>query len=506
MPVKVVPPVLLTQQLLSTKQQVGPITVMSGFMTKKGRTLNRWKQRWWQLLDNGYLFYFKSDDRLKILGQIDIARTCYDVRLGSGKCRVAFPRAAPSCCCISFAVLKRNYHVYTPTAGEAEKWAEAISDMSQVINRRVFAGVEHRKAPDPPGPSRPPSCPPLHQVKMARVRAGNGLGKSDSYGNLTRIEYNRSNTNLVSQKMMAISVPDYLNKIADDSSSLRGDGNLDSRLWLDGSPPPACESMVHPCDEPPAADISWGSPTTNRSSSSLNTLTGNTPIARRHSSMSPPPRERLHSLPSVIVMDYELLNDQQEDSTAEQAQVHNSTIQRSQSHDPAVQKVNMCNERLEHYMPSASVGDNVLHSSFEETRSLASSKGLSRSLVNIQSTESLTQTRPVPKPRKLRARAATETKVTCTLRLPEMRPRNNSEPPQIRPSEPPQIRPRKGNGALSKKPQHSSKSASGRRSRRISPPSTPPPPPPPTMDSGLPRKPAGPPKFTPPPPPLEEHP
>ena len=110
MPVKVVPPVVMDEMPSPAgKPDIGPLTIMSGFMTKKARSLNRWKQRWWQLMDDGYLFYFKSDSRMKkVLGQIDIARTCYDVRLGSDQCRVNFPRAAPNCCCISFAVLKRT--------------------------------------------------------------------------------------------------------------------------------------------------------------------------------------------------------------------------------------------------------------------------------------------------------------------------------------------------------------------------------------------------------------
>ena len=484
MPVKVVPPVLITKQSLTTKEQIGPITVMSGFMTKKGRTLNRWKQRWWQLMDNGYLFYFKSDDRLKFLGQVDIARTCYDVRLGSEKCRVAFPRAAPSCCCISFAVLKRNYYVYTPTAKEAERWAQALSSISQVINRRVFAGVERRKAPDPPGPYRPPSCPPPNQVRMIRVQDGNGIAKSDSYADFNRIEHTRSNTNLVSQRVMAMSVPDYLNKIVDDSASLRGEtGSLGSRLWLDGSPPPpARSSLIHPHDEPPTAEISWGSPTTNQASPP-NTPTDITPIANGQSSKSPsPPRERLYSLPTKVKIDSEPLSDPQGlDSQDQQNDAHDET----------------------EYYNLRSGGDNTSHS-YDKPKRLALSKGLSVSLDDLQSSELLSQARPVPKPRKPRTCTnpiEADAKMIVTqvslqpdfLDIPEMRPRNNSEPPQIRP--------RKSSGARapSKKPHGSSKS--GRRSRRLSPPSTPPPPPPPTINGELPPKPAGPPNFIPPPPP-----
>jgi hypothetical protein len=476
-------------------------------MTKKGRTLNRWKQRWWQLLDNGYLFYFKSDDRLKILGQVDIARSCYDVRLGSQKCRVNFPRAAPSCCCISFAVLKRNFYVYTPTAGEAEKWAQAMSDMSRVINRKVVAGVERRKAPDPPGPFRPPSCPPPYQVKMAKVKTGGGygrsdscedisrmrkVGRSDSYEDFSRIEHTRSNNNLLSQRMMAISVPDYLDKIGDDTASLgkgTGEVSLDSRLWLDGSPPPARGSLVHPQDEPLVTDLSWGSPTTDQTPPPQEVidkeLTDITATGKKRSE-SQLPRERLYSLPTKITVDCETLKDQQDDDTTKlqtAQQVHLST------HQEQLQDSN----------------EEPIYDRLEKKR-FALSKGMSKSMGNLLSSDPQVEAaRPVPKPRKPRTLtnpATAQTEIKCLtlqppapLHLPEMRPRNSSEPPQIRP--------RKNSGALSKKPHRSSKCA--RRSKRLSPPSTPPPPPPPTtIGDYLPPKPVGPPKFVPPPPPIEE--
>ena len=255
MPAKIVPPVV-RKESIPDKANIGPITVMSGFMTKKTRSLNRWKHRWWQLLDNGYLFYFKSDDRLKLLGQIDIARTCYDVRHGSDKCQVTFPRAAPTCCCISFAVLKRTYYVYTPTAAEAQKWFHALTSMSRVINRKIVAGVERRRAPEPPAPSRPYS--PNYRLKITRVATNKGTGVFDSCEDLSRIEYipiQPKGTNLKSARFMAASVPDYLNKIADDSVSLNEDDtNLDSRLWLDGSPP--LSTSVHPVNSAPMMESS----------------------------------------------------------------------------------------------------------------------------------------------------------------------------------------------------------------------------------------------------------
>lgn len=480
MPVKVVPPVLMMQQSLSTQQPIGPLTIMSGFMTKKARTLNRWKQRWWQLLDNGFLFYFKSDKRLKILGQIDIARTCYDVRFGSEKCRMVFPRAAPSCCCISFSVLKRDYYVYTPTAGEAEKWAQSLSSMSRVINRKVFAGVERRKAPDPPGgPCRPPSCPPDCEVKMTRVRAHRGLGVYDSCEDFTRIEYVKmTNTNLISQRAMAMSVPDCLDKIEDDCFSLEEERSLDSRLWLDGSPPIPQSGQVHPQESPSVADVSWGTPPTHAEQEAATAVVTRT----AHSSTTSPRKERHLSLPANATMHFDN---------------HNTQIEEDSS------------EELHIFLPS----DAGPCSPSEDT--LSSSKGLYQSLSDLLPNSSVTgpssEARPIPMPRRARTQtnpvvnepeeASAENPMSYPLLL-SMRPRNFSEPPPIRP--------RKNSGGKNLSPHHHRNKGSGRRSRRLSPPSTPPPPPPfqvvkdngpPSFIPTLPKP--GPPHFVPPPPPKE---
>ncbi len=244
MPMKIVPPVVREEES-TDKFDIGPLVLMSGFMTKRTRTLNRWKQRWWQVLDNGFLLYYKSDDRSKLLGQIDIARTCYDVRLGSERCQVEFPRAAPSCCCISFAVLKRIYYVYTPTAGEAKRWSHTISNMSRVINRKIVAGVVHRKAPDPP-----PNVSSSYHIKMTRVKM------CGSCEDLSRMEYNVpvKSTKLASnlERTMATSIPDYLDKIEDDSES------LDPRSWLDeNSLQEQTQSQVHPQDIGLTNQASW---------------------------------------------------------------------------------------------------------------------------------------------------------------------------------------------------------------------------------------------------------
>ena len=251
MPVKkVVPPVVIADK--PTKPTMGPLVVMSGFLTKRNRTLNRWRQRWWQLLDNGILFYYNSDDRAKQLGQIDIAHSCYDVKLGRENCPVSFPRVAPSCCCLSFTVLKRSYYLYAPTAAEATKWAETIKNASRVLNRRVVAGVERRKAPDPPGPPRPPSCPPnmrinrnfIHTPCTETFSVSNTL--EDSLDMSFQFSGGRS-TFATSRMKMASSMPDLLDRVGyspspPPSSQPDTRRNPNDRLWLDGSPYPVTTS------------------------------------------------------------------------------------------------------------------------------------------------------------------------------------------------------------------------------------------------------------------------
>lgn len=250
MPVKkVVPPVVIADK--PAKPNIGPLVVMSGFLTKKNRTLNRWRQRWWQLLDSGMLLYYNNDDRVKQLGQIDIAHSCYDVKLGRENCHVSFPRVAPSCCCLSFTVLKRSYYLYAPTAAEATKWAETIKNASRVLNRRVVAGVERRKAPDPPGPPRPPSCPPNMRINRNFVHShtetfsvSNTL--EDSLDMSLQFSGGRP-TFAASWMKMASSMPDLLDRAGyspspPPSSQPGMKKNPNDRLWLDGSPYPVTTS------------------------------------------------------------------------------------------------------------------------------------------------------------------------------------------------------------------------------------------------------------------------
>ncbi len=244
---KVVPPVVIADK--ATKPIMGPLVVMSGFLTKRNRKLNRWRQRWWQLLDSGILIYYNSDDRAKQLGQIDIAHSCYDVKLGRENCPgVSFPRVAPSCCCLSFTVLKRSYHLYAPTAAEAMKWAETIKKASRVLNRRVVAGVERRKAPDPPGPPRPPSCPPNMRINRNFIYSrAETFSVSDVLEDSLDMSLQFSGGRSIfatSGMKMASSMPDLLDRVGYSPSPPPSGTkrNPNDRLWLDGSPYPVTTS------------------------------------------------------------------------------------------------------------------------------------------------------------------------------------------------------------------------------------------------------------------------
>ena len=208
MPVKMMLPVTAAPETV----KLGPIVLISGFMTKKSRSLKRWKQRWWQLMDNGFLHYFKSDDHpQKLLGKIDVGKTCYEVKLGAEICHVKFPRAIPTCCCFCFAVLKRTYYVYTPTPDEAQNWAQAINDMSKVINRKVVVGLERIKAsliPDVHG-----NFSGNMKVSVTRERLKGSQGNlSDSCQDISQVNYIpiKKNNLVASKTAMASSVPSYL--------------------------------------------------------------------------------------------------------------------------------------------------------------------------------------------------------------------------------------------------------------------------------------------------------
>ena len=224
---------------------MGPAILVSGFLTKKTRKMSRWKRRWWQLLDNGMLLYFKDDQRLKLLGEIDVGRTCYDVRLGSDRCKVSFPRVVPSCCCIAFSVLKRTYYVYAPTAAEAKRWAENLYNVSLVLNRR--RAVNRKHAPTASAvPARAPSCPPSLHITRRRAKGQSSVGTVEEMSRLSELQdratdlpvFQRNTSRarpLLTHHKLHSSVPSYLDQLTSPDSLSEG---ANPRMWLDGSPSP----------------------------------------------------------------------------------------------------------------------------------------------------------------------------------------------------------------------------------------------------------------------------
>ena len=150
---------------------MGPAILASGYLVKRTRSLGRWKKRWWQLTDDGTLIYFKGEERTKALGEIDVGRSCYEVRFGADQCKADFPAAVPDCCCFSFSVLKRTYYMYAANPADAKHWADSIASLSAVLNyKKKMAG--RRPAPEPPNASqqlqRPLStpCSPVRGSEM----------------------------------------------------------------------------------------------------------------------------------------------------------------------------------------------------------------------------------------------------------------------------------------------------------------------------------------------------
>ena len=224
MPMKTSLPVAVAQQPTESVK-LGPRVLMSGYMTKKTWGVGMWKQRWWQLKDDGILQYYKPEDPpQKLLGEIDIGKTCYEVKMGS-ETRMKFPKAVPSCCCFFFSVLKRVYFVYTPTPDEAKNWVSAISDISRVINIKFFAGLERRKAPEIPGGNA--------EFKVTRVKVKGGSPDCNgSCQSLSKIQYlplEKRKLALASSKSLSTSVPGSLDQIGDEEeilpSELRGSSN-----------------------------------------------------------------------------------------------------------------------------------------------------------------------------------------------------------------------------------------------------------------------------------------
>ena len=150
------------------REGLSPLILSSGYLTKRstGRLRTRWLRRWWQLLGDGTLIYFKGEERIRVLAEIDIAHTCYDVRLGSEQCPVSFPTVIPSNCCLSFSVLKRTYYLFAPSPSEAAKWSNALHQTSYILNRSrprelsvnpaILVAAEELEGPPPAPPSVPP--------------------------------------------------------------------------------------------------------------------------------------------------------------------------------------------------------------------------------------------------------------------------------------------------------------------------------------------------------------
>lgn len=142
-----------------------PTILCAGYLTKRTSNMVRWKRRWWELHENGSLLYFASDKRLKLLGEVDIMRSCYDVRLGAEHCLISFPRLVSQDCCFAFAIIKRTYYVFAPTAGEAKRWTQHIANTSASLSRRQLIV---QSPPHPLSPTSPVSGP---RPKRSRPRS-----------------------------------------------------------------------------------------------------------------------------------------------------------------------------------------------------------------------------------------------------------------------------------------------------------------------------------------------
>ena len=248
--------------------------MVSGYLAKRTRGFGRWKKRWWQLTDDGMLLYFKSEDRTKALGEINISRCCYDVKFGAHQCKIDFPRAVPSCCCFSFSVLKRTYYLYAATAADAKRWTESIGSLSAVLNySRKTTG--HRTAPGPPAAlqrpvsgqrvadekrySMPTRLPRLHASvsgDITSIPAEESAEATDQPTELPRIVKRsrgkpprpraRGPSKVVYGEMYG-SDPNLRSSAGAGGRSRHGGKPYQSsnpHLWLDGSPPPNSGRMA----------------------------------------------------------------------------------------------------------------------------------------------------------------------------------------------------------------------------------------------------------------------
>lgn len=151
---------LAVTHVVERDSAASPTILCAGYLTKRTSNMVRWKRRWWELHENGLLLYFASEKRLKLLGEVDIVRSCYDVRLGAERCLVSFPRLVSQDCCFAFAIVKRTYYVFAPTAAEARRWTQHIANTSASLSRRQLLTQSPPRALSPtsalsgPGPKR----------------------------------------------------------------------------------------------------------------------------------------------------------------------------------------------------------------------------------------------------------------------------------------------------------------------------------------------------------------
>lgn len=134
-----------------------PRILVSGYLTKRTKNFKSWKKRWWQLSTDGMLLYFKNESRCKLLGEIDIGGSCYDVNHGADKIKVSFPATIPPNCCFSFSVLKRTYYLYAAAESEAKRWTECIAHVSGVLRRKRELHYKASLRRDTQPPMRDPS-------------------------------------------------------------------------------------------------------------------------------------------------------------------------------------------------------------------------------------------------------------------------------------------------------------------------------------------------------------
>ena len=218
----------------TSKKDFSPLITTSGYLTKRSRGFgpHRWQKRWWQLLGDGTLIYFRGEERLKVLGEIDIAHTCYDIRLGADQCDINFPSAVSSSCCFAVHVLKRTYYFYAPTSQEAKKWVESLRESSYLLNRsrprelssnpavQVASEVLETTPPSPPSVPPPPSTykplpPPPSVPPPLSESTDEGEDEPSDLPGFHNPYYRNHN----------LSVPD-----------LRYDYYTPNSRWIDGSP------------------------------------------------------------------------------------------------------------------------------------------------------------------------------------------------------------------------------------------------------------------------------